>query len=103
MNKNDVITEIAYRLRTTYRSDKNNKFKHLNKKTIAEIINTYEQVICDAINRNDIIALSGFMKIERMKRKGHKGNDLNGNGLIDIPDYEIVKITPGVKFKKDNK
>lgn len=70
------------------------------KELIVDVIDMYEQVICDAISSNDEVVLHGFLKIERRKRKGHKGNDLKNNGLIDIPDSETVKVTPGSKLKE---
>ena len=86
MNRNELIAEIAKRTGQT-------------KKTVTEIVDTYEKTIYDAIGRNEVIALHGFLKFERRKRKGHMGNDLNNNGLIEIPDSEFVKVTPGNTFK----
>ena len=51
------------------------------------------------MRRNEVVALHGFLKFERRKRKGHKGNDLKNNGLIDIPDSDSVKVTPGNTLK----
>lgn len=87
MNRSDLITDIVEKTGQT-------------KKAVTEIVIAYEETIFDAIQRNETVALHGFLKFERRKRKGHKGNDLKNNGLIDIPDSETVKVTPGSKLKE---
>ena len=87
MNRSDLIADIVEKTGQT-------------KKAVTEIVIAYEETIYDAIQRNEIVALHGFLKFERRKRKGHKGNDLKNNGLIDIPDSETVKVTPGSKLKE---
>lgn len=86
MNRSELIAEIVERTGQT-------------KKAVTEIVIAYEETIYDAIQRNETVALHGFLKFERRKRKGHKGNDLKNNGLIDIPDSESVKVTPGNTLK----
>ena len=90
MNRSDLIVEIVDMTGQT-------------KKAVTEIVEAYEAVICDAMRRNETVALHGFLKIERKVRKGHKGNDLKNNGLIDIPDHESVKVTPGKTLKESIK
>lgn len=87
MNRSDLIADIVEKTGQT-------------KKAVTEIVIAYEEIIYDAIQRNETVALHGFLKFERRKRKGHKGNDLKNNGLIDIPDSETVKVTPGSKLKE---
>lgn len=87
MNRSDLIADIVEKTGQT-------------KKAVKEIVIAYEETIYDAIQRNETVALHGFLKFERRKRKGHKGNDLKNNGLIDIPDSETVKVTPGSKLKE---
>lgn len=104
MNRDELITEIAYRLKSeneTEQSEQNkrDKARGTSKKTIAEMLDAYENVICEAISQNKTVALYGFLKIERKKRKGHMANNFYGDGLITIPDSEFVKITPGIRLK----
>lgn len=87
MNRSDLIVEIMKKTGQT-------------KKAVTEFVTAYEECVCEAMCRNDTVALHGFLKIERRKRKGHKGNDLNNAGLIDIPEKETVKATPGNKLKE---
>lgn len=87
MNRSDLIADIVEKTGQT-------------KKAVTEIVIAYEETIYDSIQRNETVALHGFLKFERRKRKGHKGNDLKNNGLIDIPDSETVKVTPGSKLKE---
>ena len=86
MNRSELIAEIVERTGQT-------------KKAVADMVDAYEETVYDAIRRNEVVALHGFLKFERRKRKGHKGNDLKNNGLIDIPDSESVKVTPGNTLK----
>lgn len=87
MNRNDLIAEIVDRTGQT-------------KKAVTEMVNAYEESIYDAVRLNEPVALHGFIKIERKKRKGHKGNDLRNGGLTDIPDHESVKVSPGKILKE---
>lgn len=87
MNRSELIAEIVERTGQT-------------KKAVTEMVDAYEETVYDAMRRNEVVALHGFLKFERRKRKGHKGNDLKNNGLIDIPDSESVKVTPGSKLKE---
>lgn len=87
MNRSELIAEIVERTGQT-------------KKAVTEMVDAYEETVYDAMRRNEVVALHGFLKFERRKRKGHKGNDLKNNGLIDIPDSETVKVTPGSKLKE---
>lgn len=86
MNRSELIAEIVEKTGQT-------------KKSVSEMVDAYEETIYDAIRRNEIVALHGFLKFERKRRKGHKGNDLKNDGLIDIPDFESVKVTPGNTLK----
>ena len=87
MNRSDLIAEIVERTGQT-------------KKAVTEMVDAYEETVYDAMRRYEVVALHGFLRFERRKRKGHKGNDLKNNGLIDIPDSETVKVTPGSKLKE---
>lgn len=87
MNRSELIAEIVERTGQT-------------KKAVTEMVDAYEETVYDTMRRNEVVALHGFLKFERRKRKGHKGNDLKNNGLIDIPDSETVKVTPGSKLKE---
>lgn len=86
MNRSELIAEIVEKTGQT-------------KKSVSEMVDAYEETIYDAMRRNEIVALHGFLKFERKRRKGHKGNDLKNDGLIDIPDFESVKVTPGNTLK----
>lgn len=87
MNRNDLIVEIAKKTGQT-------------KKAVSDMVNAYEQTVCEAVHRNEPVALHGFLKIERRVRKGHKGNDLNNEGLMDIPEKEFIKAIPGSKLRE---
>ena len=63
MNRNELIAEISALTGST-------------KKSVSEIVDVYEKVICDTIRKNEAVALHGFLKIEKRKRKGHKGLSL---------------------------
>lgn len=87
MNKSDLIKEIA-------------KETMVHRRYVADVVDAYEKIICDAMRRDETVVLYGFLKFERKKRKGHKSNDLNRDGFLYVPDYETVKVTPGDSLKK---
>lgn len=86
MNRKDLISEITDR--TGY-----------SKESVAEMVNAYEDALYDAMSRNEVVTLHGFLRFEKKYRKGHEGNDIKNGGTIFIPGFNTIKVTIGNKFK----
>lgn len=86
MQKVDIIDDISYR--TGY-----------VKNDIKKIMDTFIEVVTDAVNRGEDVQINNLMKIYRKYYKARTRYNLTEDKVVPIPAEIRLKIDSLIKFK----
>lgn len=86
MNRKEVISSIA--LRTG-----------LPAKSAESMVAAFEQVLLEAVGRDEKVQLPGILTVERVERAARAGRNPQTGESIEIPAGASAKITAGSRLK----
>ena len=90
MTKADIIDEIGSRT-------------GVDKTTIRIVIETFMQIVKEAVLQGFVVALRGFGSFFRKKRASKKARNIAKNITIEIPAHEVPAYKPSKSFVNDTK
>ena len=86
MNRKEVISSIA--LRTGQSA-----------KSAEAMVAAFEQVLLEAVGRNEKVQLPGILTVERVERAARTGRNPQTGESIEIPAGASAKVTAGSRLK----
>lgn len=86
MNRKEVISSIA--LRTGVPA-----------KTAETVLAAFEQVLLEAVGRDEKVQLPGLLTVERVERKARTGRNPQTGETLEIPAGAGVKVSAGSRLK----
>ena len=86
MNRKEVISSIA--LRTGQSA-----------KSAEAMVAAFEQVLLEAVGRNEKVQLPGILTVERVERAARTGRNPQTGGTLEIPASKAPAFKPGKALK----
>ena len=88
MNKAELVDKIAAKLPGT------------TKKNVTQFLNTFVDVVSEAVASGDKVTIVGFGSLEATEVKERNGRNPKTNEPVLIPSSVKPKLTPGKEFKE---
>ncbi len=89
MNKGELFDEVYEKVRSS----------DIAKKDVELVINTFMDVVKEAVAKDDKVSLPGFGGWTRTDRKAREGRNPRTGETVAIPASKGVKFTVGAAFK----
>ncbi|MBI2710684.1 MAG: HU family DNA-binding protein [Actinobacteria bacterium] len=87
MSKSDLVAQVAAQAGT-------------DSKTTGAVLKAFEEVVGASVKKGDAVALTGFVKFERVDRKATTARNPQTGAAVKVKAKKVPKVTVGAGLKK---
>lgn len=100
INKQDIVRRVVEKLEGTKIGTGGNRNIKYSQKVVHNVINTFMDVIVDAVEEGESVMWSGYMTLEPKHYVERKARNLYEDKEITLPERYGVKLNVGSKLKE---